>query len=41
VGRDDAFAELRAGAGDRYDDGAVEVCLRLIEGGFEFSAVEL
>ena len=40
VARDQVFAELRAGAGERYDADAVEVCLRLIEGGFEFSQVE-
>jgi len=38
--REDVFAELRGGAGERYDADAVEVCLGLIESGFEFSQVE-
>jgi putative nucleotidyltransferase with HDIG domain/PAS domain S-box-containing protein len=40
VAREDVFAELRGGAGGRYDTAAVEVCLGLIEQGFEFSQVE-
>ena len=40
VPRDEVFAELRGGAGVRYDEDAVEVCLQLIEGGFEFSQAE-
>jgi len=40
VDREDVFAELRSGAGERYDADAVEVCLQLIETGFEFSQVE-
>jgi PAS domain S-box-containing protein len=34
------LAELRNGAGVRYDAQAVDVCLELIEAGFEFSAAE-
>jgi PAS domain S-box-containing protein len=34
---EDAAAELRAGAGVRYDAGVVASCLELIEGGFAFS----
>jgi PAS domain S-box-containing protein len=40
VAREDVFAELRAGAGERYDADAVEVCLQLIETGFEFATLE-
>ncbi len=40
MARHQVFAELRAGAGERYDADAVGVCLRLIEAGFEFSQVE-
>jgi hypothetical protein len=40
VARDEVFAELRAGAGERFDVDAVEVCLGLMESGFEFSQAE-
>jgi PAS domain S-box-containing protein/putative nucleotidyltransferase with HDIG domain len=40
VERVEVFAELRGGAGERYDADTVEACLQLIEGGFEFSQVE-
>jgi HD-GYP domain-containing protein (c-di-GMP phosphodiesterase class II) len=34
---EEAEAELRAGAGDRYDSDAVAACLELIRAGFVFS----
>ena len=34
---EEAAAELRAGAGERYDSAAVDACLALMSGGFAFS----
>jgi putative nucleotidyltransferase with HDIG domain len=37
---EDALAELREGAGDRYDAQVVAACLRLLERGFAFSSIQ-
>jgi HD-GYP domain-containing protein (c-di-GMP phosphodiesterase class II) len=38
--RESALAELRDGAGGRYDPETVAACLRVLERGFAFSSIQ-